>query len=214
MAQADIQRQKTYGEDLSQLNKNGSGDFIRLLKVISVSKKHITCDLRVFSLKHAPPYAAVSYCWGNGERDKVVHFSGTPVEERESDCGHLTISTHLYEGLQRLSALNEFGWLWNDAICIDQESKEEKNDQVTRMQSIYSTAKRVYVWLGMCSGSNSLRAASSRFFGISMTKLSRGRGFARAKILALLDRGSDVWWKRTWIIQELCLCPQIGRAHV
>ena len=67
MAHYNLGYQPTYKEDLSKLNKDNSGDFIRLLRVIHIDKTSVTCDLQVFPLKDAPFYAALSYCWDNGE---------------------------------------------------------------------------------------------------------------------------------------------------
>jgi hypothetical protein len=38
--------------------------------------------------------------------------------------------------------------LWIDQICIDQETTEEKNHQVSMMSSIYSNASRVITYFG------------------------------------------------------------------
>ena len=81
----------------------------------------------------------------------MVISSSAATVTHGGDFRSLGVTTHLYEALRRLRILNESEWLWNDAICINQESNEEKNDQVARMRMIYSSAKRVYVWLGICS---------------------------------------------------------------
>ena len=39
--------------------------------------------------------------------------------------------------------------LWIDAICINQESVEEKQLQVPLMGRVYNLAKRVIAWLGV-----------------------------------------------------------------
>lgn len=38
--------------------------------------------------------------------------------------------------------------VWIDAICIDEQSVEEKNQQVPLMCDIYSWASATVVWLG------------------------------------------------------------------
>lgn len=42
------------------------------------------------------------------------------------------------------------GYLWIDAICINQATTLEKNHQVSMMGMIYSQAECVIVWLGNC----------------------------------------------------------------
>lgn len=193
----DLRPRPLYCENLSDLNKNGTSDYIRLLRVIAVEKTHIVCELRVFRLKTAPPFAALSYCWGKGDRDKIACFAKARPGIHGRNCRHLCITTHLYEGLRRLDDLNEYGWLWNDATCINQVSAEEKNDQVSRMRSIYSNARMVYIWLGTIKPAASLRRPRIKY-------LSGAECFPRKNIIALLSLGSDVWWKRLWVIQELC----------
>jgi hypothetical protein len=39
--------------------------------------------------------------------------------------------------------------LWIDAICINQHDLGEKRHQVSIMQSIYTYAEQVVVWLGL-----------------------------------------------------------------
>jgi hypothetical protein len=39
-------------------------------------------------------------------------------------------------------------YLWIDALCIDQTNSTERASQVLLMGDIYSSAKRVIVWLG------------------------------------------------------------------
>ena len=38
--------------------------------------------------------------------------------------------------------------LWVDAICIIQNDISERNHQVLKMETIYTNAEEVFVWLG------------------------------------------------------------------
>ena len=44
--------------------------------------------------------------------------------------------------------LPEEPWIWIDALCINQDDKEEKAIQVPLMGEIFSKAQSVFVWLG------------------------------------------------------------------
>jgi hypothetical protein len=44
--------------------------------------------------------------------------------------------------------LSILGPIWIDALCINQEDKQERQDQVGLMSRIYKGAQRVIVWLG------------------------------------------------------------------
>ena len=38
--------------------------------------------------------------------------------------------------------------IWIDALCINQDDREEKAEQIPCMSAIYGRAERVVVWLG------------------------------------------------------------------
>lgn len=50
--------------------------------------------------------------------------------------------------LKHMRELSMLGPIWIDALCINQEDKQERQDQVGLMSRIYKGAKRVIVWLG------------------------------------------------------------------
>jgi hypothetical protein len=108
----------------------------------------IICDLRHVAAasgtqknkkKPRPPaYTALSYTWGNPGRHKTIILDGIEVQVREN----------LWQALCHLRSPNTELHLWIDAICIDQEDVLERNQQVSRMGTIYGMAKEVVVWLG------------------------------------------------------------------
>ena len=84
------------------------------------------------------PYIAMSYAWGDPNPTRKVH----------SETGHtLKISENLYRMLVGISSRKAYGYLWIDALCIDQGSIPERNRQVFLMKEIYEKAERVDVWL-------------------------------------------------------------------
>lgn len=78
----------------------------------------------------------------NGQWEKVARFLKEPVFRQEE--------------LQRLVAAGAHdeaesqgsGFLWIDAVCINQADLDERNSQVRIMPEIYSKASCVLVWLG------------------------------------------------------------------
>jgi hypothetical protein len=93
------------------------------------------------ALDDAPPYQALSYCWGS--RDPPEHI--TLGRKR------LRITTNCAAALRRLRYRFKARMLWIDAICIDQASDDEKAMQIPIMGDIYSQASQVVVWLGEAS---------------------------------------------------------------
>lgn len=61
---------------------------------------------------------------------------------------NIKVISNLEELLLRLRDPDEWGTLWIDAICINQEDIEERNEQVHYMHKIYHTAAEVLIWLG------------------------------------------------------------------
>ncbi|GAB7333544.1 hypothetical protein MBLNU13_g05120t1 [Cladosporium sp. NU13] len=134
-----------YLDDLAALNKDGN-DYIRLLRVHTPSsrpKEATLCELRVFSLRHAPRYLALSYC--QQPESGIVN-----IDVRGSVNGLFPVSRDL-SAATRAATFHHHrrsGWLWIDALCIDQSSNDEKNDQVPRMGDIYKMAYAAFIWLG------------------------------------------------------------------
>jgi hypothetical protein len=116
---------------------------IRLLQLQPGEKGGVQCHLSCVERDLAPPYEALSYLWG-GETDKRI-----------IDCGNgqLRVPVNLRDLLNRLLLKRPRGpidvkFLWADAICINQDDKQERGHQVKNMGLIYAKAERVLVWLG------------------------------------------------------------------
>ena len=87
------------------------------------------------------PYEALSYAWGGTLKTAKVTLSGCALE----------IAENLYDALQYLRWDDKDRIVWIDAICINQDNMEERGHQVSQMKSIYKTAQRVIIWLGLSS---------------------------------------------------------------
>ncbi|KAI1378306.1 heterokaryon incompatibility protein-domain-containing protein [Hypoxylon crocopeplum] len=106
--------------------------------------------------------------------------------------------------------------LWVDAICIDQNNRNELNMQVAMMSFIYRRAAIVVAWLGVKNYGRQLQR-------LSMYNEWKG---GETRYLAALQQGSirpryslepdeatfyriteSSYWTRVWIVQEVCL-PQ------
>ncbi|KAK3987685.1 heterokaryon incompatibility protein 6,OR allele [Cladorrhinum sp. PSN332] len=112
---------------------------VRVLNVFSGSGDDVlTCTLGSFHLDHLPAYEALSYCWGDQHEKHEIIVSG---------CNFQT-STNLHSALLRLRLPDRSRLLWVDAICINQNDIQERNEQVSLMRSIYQRAGCVLIWLG------------------------------------------------------------------
>lgn len=89
-----------------------------------------------------PVFNALSYAWGIPDNlaNIVINGKATSVRSNlESALCHLR-DYHVW-------ATRGFP-LWVDALCINQEDDEERNNQVEMMGDIYLGAHRVLAWLG------------------------------------------------------------------
>jgi hypothetical protein len=113
-------------------------------------------SLTEIDLDDNPNFEALSYVWGSVE----------PASFVICDKKQLKITQNCYAALRYLRWTEKPRTLWVDAICIDQASIQEKNQQVPLMTEIYGKAKRVLVWLAPEYG-NTL-AVSKHFARIAL----------------------------------------------
>jgi hypothetical protein len=113
------------------------GDFRLLFLQPSKDKDApIHCDLKVRPLQsEGLAYDALSYTWGppagdNESEPRDINFCQTRTPIREN----------LFFALCQLRYQYSVRVLWVDALCIDQQNKLEKSDQVAMMSIIYSKA--------------------------------------------------------------------------
>lgn len=99
----------------------------------------IECRLSVASLRDEnPEYEALSYCWGEESNLEEIMLQNRPFKVRKN----------LYRALIRLRQQDEPRTLWIDAICINQEDKVERGQQVELMGEVYSQTTNCIIWLG------------------------------------------------------------------
>ncbi len=81
-------------------------------------------------------YKALSYTWGSGREPAVILFDGQEVQ----------VGGNLASVPAKLRSQTSRRVLWVDAVCINQEDVEERNDQVSLMAFVSSRAQAVVVW--------------------------------------------------------------------
>lgn len=105
-------------------------------------KAPIRCSLHEINLsndeKSRSSYEALSYVWGSPTFDRPIQCDGKT----------LLITVNLEAGLRRLRKGRASRLVWVDAICINQNSVQERNHQVELMGKVYAQSSRVIVWLG------------------------------------------------------------------
>jgi hypothetical protein len=117
---------------------------IRLLRINEDIPGSISFTLDAFPLDQLPEFEALSYTWGKAtlNHDEVENNDPGVLHTIMVNNVPFTINENLHDGLYELRDEIQ-GYLWVDALCIDQENDQERPSQVTLMGDIYSSAKGV-----------------------------------------------------------------------
>ncbi len=93
---------------------------IRLLTLLPNNENddRVCGTLKHVSLINPPEYVALSYCWGEQSITKEITINGVPVQ----------VTTNLDSALRHL--FSHYKCLWVDAICINQQDKAARSQQL------------------------------------------------------------------------------------
>ncbi|KAF2170898.1 hypothetical protein M409DRAFT_18871 [Zasmidium cellare ATCC 36951] len=157
-------------------------------------------------------FIALSYSWAMANGDDSKSRS-VVVDGRR-----LLVTQNLFEAMLQVRQSYGAVRLWVDAICISQEDIEERNEQVSRMSSIYASAAEVIAWLGAeedlqafrildCLGSNScdLKTSTIHTFKASDGKVIGLCEFRHEKETSRNDLDPDAFPLRSYAL-ELATC--------
>lgn len=115
---------------------------IRLLVITAPERpdddeEEIQALLRVVSLDSLPTYTALSHVWGSGTDDDPFIRCGS---------AKISVTKTCFAALKYMRNRSPIA-VWIDAVCVDQQNEAEKLAQIGLMDTIYSKAQYVYVWL-------------------------------------------------------------------
>jgi Heterokaryon incompatibility protein (HET) len=231
---------------------------IRLLKVKKSASKDATIEisLETFRLENAPSYHALSYTWGDPSSWPIFELHGftymisplvhsliykrSPFNVVKCNGKRIKVAENLFEALQHFADKDSddiipHGYIWADAICINQKNSPEKINQMHLMGYIYSGAVSVVVWLGRALtdtglAMNAIHKLSElredqhdTMDGLSITDESTYRtlGIDHVSIpewRAFYGLASRAWFKLVWIIQEFLFAKSlifaVGRYRI
>lgn len=151
-------------------------DHIRLLHLQPGSGKAvIEAYLDTVPLNAAGEYEALSYVWGKKIKRRAIKCNGMMVNSTENLA--IAIKHLRYPDRPRI--------FWIDALCIDQQNKDERSSQVMMMGDIYSRAARVVIWLGPADSSSDIALA---YVNITFSDLVRSPDSMRYEMNRELHR--------------------------
>lgn len=169
---------------------------IRLLHLMPHEEEGapIRCELFDYPIQktggRACLYEALSYCWGGSDKPYSISIGDR----------YLPVTANLHAALLQLRDRFLSRVLWVDAICINQDDKEERGQQVRSMAEIYCKASRVIVWLGKAETDNDDTLAAIALAGQKSTEPVSDKTSQEA-VLALLKRP---WFRRIWVSYIIC----------
>ncbi|QDS74898.1 hypothetical protein FKW77_003802 [Venturia effusa] len=187
-------------------------DAIRVLTIKpGTSQAPIKCRLENHRLGDNLSYEALSYVWG----------PESPAYKIKVNKRHFVVRENLYHALHQLRSMTEARSIWVDAICLDQNNTQERNDQVQRMTRIYTSARRTIVWLGQPQPMT--EAALLFLLEAEKTKQRSNKDtdvmeWIAAKLRdddlgqiheALSNFFSNTWFSRVWIQQEFAVSSDV-----
>jgi hypothetical protein len=172
-----------------------AGDSIRLLRLKPAEDKSadIHCELfeyvlHDFSTVHL--YEALSYVWGSSEKKRRVFMYSCSFD----------VTDNLYAALLELRHHTMERTMWVDAMCINQDNREEKEHQIRIMAKIYSQANLVIVWLGEAAEFSDQVLEQILAAGRDMSTHLSSNNAIQEQTMALLQRP---WFRRIWVSEPI-----------
>lgn len=156
----------------------------------------------------APQYIALSYCWGGDQPFKLLNHL---VQLWAKDMPYDQLPQTLKDAIQVTMDLG-MKHLWIDALCIIQDSDQDKAEQISRMADIYEQA---YVTISAARATavpegflHNRYIAGEQSFRMPFT-CEDGRP---STVILWQGREPDAWEpidKRSWCLQESILSPRV-----
>ncbi|KAF9880605.1 heterokaryon incompatibility protein [Colletotrichum karsti] len=192
---------------------------IRLLEInaYDTAQERISCSITHKAVGSDTDFTALSYVWGDPAQPRPILLDGQEVN----------VTRNLYDGLERLAKFEkpQLGKLWVDALCINQTDDTEKAHQVQLMGRIYSSARRVLIWLGPEDDASVDALHQLSLLGSTLkdlkTRPDYGPSICQAFVKTILEcSGTSFnfthihtlfqrpWWTRVWVIQEALLAKE------
>lgn len=180
---------------------------LRLVRVLAARSSQVKCEILHRSFEKPPNYTAISYAWGDPSDMTKIKIR----DEHFPVFVEVPISKSLYYGLKALRRKGEDMLVWADALSIDQQNRDEKNQQLSLMADIYKKAQYVAIWMGPEGDDSDLAtallqdvatAAQTEAGRVQVKSIlfSRAQDQSLPAVAALFERE---YWNRLWIVQEI-----------
>jgi hypothetical protein len=171
----------------------------------------LECEIKICFLNQAEDYIALSYAWGNLSASHPVIVDAQPR----------LLTTNLWRFLWQAREMPErfSGWLWIDALSIDQSDPWEKLEQVKIISDIFRSAEETVSWLGPAYGDSdrAMKLLDTLSLKPPSWRMSRSI-WAPPTGPAVLELCERPYWRRLWVLQELRASTKLtlmcGTMHI
>ncbi|PQE24049.1 heterokaryon incompatibility protein [Rutstroemia sp. NJR-2017a BVV2] len=167
-------------------------------------------------------YVALSYVWGSPADKKTIIVNGVEMQITQN------LHAALLE-LRRSTWVRRGVNLWIDALCINQDDLDEREQQVKLMQEIYARAWQVVIFLGPKTSNTSSAYTALKWLAHEIGSDTKLREFAvkygtlhhntagsveaapytlpwhEGAFGALRSFFACQYWHRLWILQEVAM---------
>lgn len=192
--------------DKFYLYKPLKAEQFRLVRVLAARSSQVKCEILHRPFGNPPDYTAISYAWGDPSDMTKIKIR----DEISPIFVEVSISKSLYHALEAMRKKGEDVLVWADALSIDQQNRDEKNQQLSIMADIYKKAQYVSVWLGPEGDDSDLATALLQDVSTAvqagadriqvMNLFSKAQDRSLPALAALFERK---YWNRLWIVQEI-----------
>ncbi|KAK6331354.1 hypothetical protein TWF730_004435 [Orbilia blumenaviensis] len=199
---------------------------IRLLKIWPAPDLSypLICSLETHTLEDSSSetlkYAALSYYWGDEYPQANIYLrhdnenTDPPNTDNWGSTARFArrhaVRINLFRALLRLRHEKEAVTLWVDFLCINQDSLDEKTDQLRKMVKIYRGAESVRVWLGEGDDEDICNSDKAMDFIEKVKDFAMLDTYVKDEELAdewlsIAELMRDRWFSRRWVVQEIAL---------
>ncbi|KAL3423302.1 hypothetical protein PVAG01_05049 [Phlyctema vagabunda] len=162
-----------------------------------------------------PKYKALSYVWGASGITSTIYINEKRFE----------VTANCFAALRRLREIKTT-YVWIDAICINQNDKDEKKTQIPLMRDIYYFADEVICWLGYSESDlerdRDQKVIEDRAFGLMHTLDRMPGGYLKYSLQSIERLHGDEpgwralakilnhkWFTRIWVYQEVIVAARV-----
>lgn len=186
---------------------DGAGPRTLPARLINVENPQCPFLQETSSMSSLPRYAALSYCWGEGDRLTTTMSTLSAFETS------LPLSNLPKTFRDAIHATHKLGvpFLWIDGLCIVQDTPGEVAHQISIMDSVYQNAVLTIAAQGAPSAHHGLfvRRDARHTRPLKLSVNDGSASLVAVKVAKLNAQIPDYIRRRGWILQETVLSRRI-----